>query len=81
MTLDDILESEGVHAIDLLSIDIELHEPQALRDLLASFPDPLPGCAFAPRCTLALPECSAAMPPLTDLDAGQRSRCLRWAVL
>ena len=31
MTLDDILESEGVHAIDLLSIDIELHEPQALR--------------------------------------------------
>ena len=43
--------------------------------------DPLPGCAFAPRCALALPECSAAMPPLTDLDAGQRSRCLRWAML
>jgi FkbM family methyltransferase len=31
MTLDDILESEGVGHIDLLSIDIELHEPEALR--------------------------------------------------
>jgi oligopeptide/dipeptide ABC transporter ATP-binding protein len=43
--------------------------------------DPLPGCAFAPRCALALPECSAAMPPLVDLAAGQRSRCIRWAML
>jgi oligopeptide/dipeptide ABC transporter ATP-binding protein len=43
--------------------------------------DPLPGCAFAPRCALALPECSAAMPPLADLAAGQRSRCIRWAML
>ncbi len=31
MTLDDILSSEGVTKIDFLSIDIELHEPQALR--------------------------------------------------
>jgi FkbM family methyltransferase len=31
MTLDDILESEGVQKIDFLSMDIELHEPQALR--------------------------------------------------
>ena len=31
MTLDDILESEGVKTFDFLSIDIELHEPQALR--------------------------------------------------
>jgi oligopeptide/dipeptide ABC transporter ATP-binding protein len=43
--------------------------------------DPLPGCAFAPRCRLALPECSAAMPPLADIAAGRRSRCLRWNVL
>jgi peptide/nickel transport system ATP-binding protein len=43
--------------------------------------DPLPGCAFAPRCALALPECSAAMPPLADLAVGQRSRCIRWAML
>jgi len=31
MTLDDILDSEGVKKFDFLSIDIELHEPQALR--------------------------------------------------
>jgi oligopeptide/dipeptide ABC transporter ATP-binding protein len=43
--------------------------------------DPLPGCAFAPRCALALPECSAAMPPLADIGEGQRSRCIRWAML
>jgi oligopeptide/dipeptide ABC transporter ATP-binding protein len=43
--------------------------------------DPLPGCAFVPRCALALPECSAAMPPLATLPAGHRSRCIRWEVL
>ena len=43
--------------------------------------DPLPGCAFVPRCPLALPECSAAMPPLADIAAGHRSRCLRWSLL
>ena len=31
ITLDDLLDSEGIRTIDLLSIDIELHEPQALR--------------------------------------------------
>jgi FkbM family methyltransferase len=30
MTLDDILESEKIQQIDFLSMDIELHEPQAL---------------------------------------------------
>jgi oligopeptide/dipeptide ABC transporter ATP-binding protein len=43
--------------------------------------DPLPGCAFAPRCPLELPECSTAMPPLADIAAGRRSRCLRWGLL
>jgi oligopeptide/dipeptide ABC transporter ATP-binding protein len=43
--------------------------------------DPLPGCAFAPRCALVIPECSVAMPPLAELGAGQRTRCLRWSML
>jgi FkbM family methyltransferase len=30
-TLDDILEHEDLRAVDFLSIDIELHEPQALK--------------------------------------------------
>ena len=40
--------------------------------------DPPPGCAFAPRCALAVAECDVAMPPLAEVAAGQRSRCLRW---
>jgi FkbM family methyltransferase len=31
ITLNDLLEAEGIRAIDFLSIDIELHEPQALK--------------------------------------------------
>ena len=49
----------------------------AIPGQVASPLDPLPGCAFAPRCALVLPECSAAMPPLADIAAGRRSRCLR----
>ncbi|HXL84786.1 MAG TPA: ABC transporter ATP-binding protein, partial [Casimicrobiaceae bacterium] len=50
----------------------------AIPGQVASPLDPLPGCAFAPRCALVLPECSAAMPPLAEGPAGQRSRCIRW---
>jgi peptide/nickel transport system ATP-binding protein len=53
----------------------------AIPGQVASPLDPLPGCAFAPRCALVLPECSAAMPPLAALPAGQRSRCIRWEML
>jgi peptide/nickel transport system ATP-binding protein len=40
---------------------------------LAALP---PGCAFAPRCRLALPDC-AAEPPVVALSAGHAARCLR----
>jgi oligopeptide/dipeptide ABC transporter ATP-binding protein len=53
----------------------------AIPGQVASPLDPLPGCAFAPRCDLVLPECSAAMPPLAELAVGQRSRCIRWEML
>jgi oligopeptide/dipeptide ABC transporter ATP-binding protein len=53
----------------------------AIPGQVASPLDPLPGCAFAPRCELVLPECSSAMPPLAELPAGQRSRCIRWDML
>jgi peptide/nickel transport system ATP-binding protein len=36
-----------------------------------------PGCAFAPRCALAIDACSRAMPALTVAGAGQLVRCLR----
>jgi len=53
----------------------------AITGQVASPLDPLPGCAFAPRCALALAECTAAMPPLADIAAGRRSRCLRWSAM
>jgi peptide/nickel transport system ATP-binding protein len=53
----------------------------AIAGQVASPLEPPPGCAFAPRCNLVAPECSSAMPPLADIDAGRRSRCLRWSVL
>ena len=37
-----------------------------------------PGCAFAPRCTLAEDACSAADPSLETIAAGHRTRCRRW---
>ena len=53
----------------------------AIPGQVASPLDPLPGCAFAPRCALVLPECSAAMPPLAQAPTSQLSRCIRWSML
>jgi oligopeptide/dipeptide ABC transporter ATP-binding protein len=53
----------------------------AIAGQVASPLDPLPGCAFAPRCAMAAPACSAAMPPLAEISAGRRSRCLYWSAL
>ena len=52
----------------------------AIPGQVASPLDALAGCAFAPRCALALPECGLAMPSLCEVAEGQSSRCLRWAV-
>jgi len=54
---------------------------KAIPGQVAGPTDPLPGCAFAPRCSLAQDECTAAMPPLAQLTDGQRSRCLRWTLV
>jgi len=51
---------------------------KAIPGQVASPLDPLPGCAFAPRCALADAACEAAMPPLAEIASGQRSRCRRW---
>ena len=37
-----------------------------------------PGCAFAPRCPLAVEACSAEPPPLDDTGDGHLVRCIRW---
>jgi peptide/nickel transport system ATP-binding protein len=36
-----------------------------------------PGCAFAPRCTMHIPECDAEVPPLVPVRSGHSARCIR----
>ena len=36
-----------------------------------------PGCAFAPRCTMHLPECDAEVPALVPLTPVHSARCIR----
>jgi len=51
----------------------------AIPGQVASPLDPLPGCAFSPRCALADAQCEAAMPPLVEIAQGEHSRCRKWA--
>jgi oligopeptide/dipeptide ABC transporter ATP-binding protein len=38
---------------------------------------PPPGCHFHPRCSIAIPECSQARPPLRDVSKGHFVACIR----
>ena len=40
-----------------------------------------PGCAFAPRCPLAIAACHDAVPGLDDAGDGHMTRCIRWREL
>jgi oligopeptide/dipeptide ABC transporter ATP-binding protein len=39
--------------------------------------NPPKGCAFHPRCFMAIPECSQAVPPLRDVGGGHMVACIR----
>jgi peptide/nickel transport system ATP-binding protein len=39
--------------------------------------EPLQGCAFAPRCPLAIDACRLATPPLRDIAPAHRAACIR----
>ena len=36
-----------------------------------------PGCPFAGRCPLTIPECHATVPPPYEVEAGHHARCIR----
>jgi peptide/nickel transport system ATP-binding protein len=42
-----------------------------------SLSEQLSGCAFAPRCSFVVPECSAGKPPLTGVGPMHESACLQ----
>jgi oligopeptide/dipeptide ABC transporter ATP-binding protein len=54
------------------------HEP--LRAIEGAVPSPgalPPGCSFAPRCPLCIPQCEAAMPEFIEIAPGHQARCIR----
>jgi peptide/nickel transport system ATP-binding protein len=36
-----------------------------------------PGCAFEPRCSMAIEACRAGLPPLIEAGPNAFSRCIR----
>lgn len=52
-----------------------------LKPIKGLVPDPTelpPGCAFAPRCNYALPECTEAVPPLEEVSSTHKVRCIAY---
>ncbi len=56
---------------------MELGGLQPLPGSVLALADAGPGCRFAPRCALRLPECEAQPIPLRPMDGGRQVRCIR----
>ena len=57
--------------------------PRLVREKLIPIPGTVPslsslppGCSFAPRCALHIPDCDAAMPALRTVNASHEARCI-----
>ena len=58
--------------------DLRTGTHQRLTPIPGSPPDmrrPPDGCPFAPRCSHAMAQCVAALPPIYEVEAGHGSRC------
>ncbi|HJX13929.1 MAG TPA: oligopeptide/dipeptide ABC transporter ATP-binding protein [Dehalococcoidales bacterium] len=55
----------------------ETRERIILKGEVPSPLNPPPGCSFHPRCFMAIPECSEAVPPLRDIGNGHEVACIR----
>jgi peptide/nickel transport system ATP-binding protein/oligopeptide transport system ATP-binding protein len=54
-----------------------------LRAIQGTLPEPgsrRTGCRFAPRCELAIPACTASMPPFVPIESGHKAACIRTGV-
>ncbi len=61
-------------------LDLAAESKQRLEAIPGTVPrliSPPPGCRFAPRCSFAQPECTAATPPLREIAPGHRVACIR----
>jgi peptide/nickel transport system ATP-binding protein len=71
---------EHPYTVGLMNSLPEAVAGERLRAIPGAPPDPdrLPhGCAFAPRCALAIDACGAAPVDLSQTSAGHTSRCIR----
>ena len=71
------------YTLGLLSCvpSMEMDRPR-LAAIGGSLPDPArrpPGCRFAPRCLLHIPECDRAVPPLLPTGPDRAAACIRTA--
>jgi peptide/nickel transport system ATP-binding protein len=55
----------------------ETRERIILKGEVPSPLNPPPGCPFHPRCFMAIPECSQAVPPLRTISEGHEVACIR----
>jgi len=55
----------------------ETRERIILKGEVPSPLNPPPGCPFHPRCFMAVPECSQAVPPLRVISEGHEVACIR----
>ncbi len=55
----------------------ETRERIILKGEVPSPLNPPPGCSFHPRCFMAVPECSQAVPPLRDVGDEHEVACIR----
>jgi len=65
-------------AVPIADPEVELTRERII--LKGEVPSPLnppPGCSFHPRCFMAIPECSQAVPPLRDTGDGHEVACIR----
>jgi oligopeptide/dipeptide ABC transporter ATP-binding protein len=63
---------------------LERGRRKRIQAIPGNVPNPLDlprGCAFEPRCRLAITDCGRAVPPLARLADGHATRCLRWSEL
>ena len=85
-TVEALFESpRHPYTAGLLAATVLGSEPGRRLQAIAGAPPDLsalpPGCAFAPRCSLAIDRCRAEYPPLQEVDGDHLAACWRAAEL